>query len=90
MCNSVPPTESGREANQIDEATQDVKLQYTNIYNSIRYGTVSAKIAYPRLIYKNASRSNRYNVPKDNAIDFLFSTLHTTPFHYEVLKIGSR
>ena len=49
------------------------------------YGTVSAKIA-PRLkCYKNASRLNRYNIPTDNAIDFLFSTLHTTPFHYEVL-----
>ena len=54
------------------------------------YGTVSAKIA-PRLkCYKNASRLNRYNFPTDNAIDFLFSTLHTTPFHYDVLKIGSR
>ena len=50
------------------------------------YGTVSAKIA-PRLkCYKNASRLNRYNFPTDNAIDFLFSTLHTTPLHYEVLK----
>ena len=54
------------------------------------HGTVSAKIA-PRLkCYKNASRLNPYNVPTDNAIDFLFSTLHTTPFHYEVLKIGRR
>ena len=54
------------------------------------FGTVSAKIA-PRLeCYTNASRLNRYNFPTDNAIDFLFSTLHTTPFHYEVLKIGSR
>ena len=54
------------------------------------YGTVSAKIA-PRLkCYKNASRLNRYNFPTDNAIDFLFSTLHTTPFHYEVVKIESR
>ena len=54
------------------------------------YGTVSAKIA-PRLkCYKNASRLNRYNFPMDNAIDFLVSILHTTPFHYEVLKIGSR
>ena len=54
------------------------------------YGTVSAKIA-PRLkCYKNASRLNRYNFPTDNAIDFLFSTLHTTPFHYEVLNpLGS-
>ena len=40
-------------------------------------GTVSAKIA-PRLkCYKNASRMNRYNFPTDNAIDFLFSTLHS-------------
>ena len=54
------------------------------------YGTVSAKIA-PRLkCYKNASRLNRYNFPTDNAIAFLLSTLHTTPLHYEVLKIGSR
>ena len=41
------------------------------------YGTVSAKIA-PRLkCYKNASRLNRYNFPTDNAIDFLFSALHS-------------
>ena len=40
-------------------------------------GTVSAKIA-PRLkCYNNASRLNRYNFPTDNAIDFLFSTLHS-------------
>ena len=40
-------------------------------------GTVSAKIA-PRLkCYKNASSLNRYNFPTDNAIDFLFSTLHS-------------
>ena len=57
---------------------------------SIIYGTVSAKIA-PRLkCYKHASRLNRYNFPTDIAIDFLFSTLHTTSFHYEVLKIGCR
>ena len=53
-------------------------------------GTVSAKIAPWLKCYKNASRLNRYNCPTDNAIDFLFSTLHTTPFHYDVLKIGSR
>ena len=53
-------------------------------------GTVSAKIA-PRLkCYKNASRLNRYNFPTDNAIDFLFSILHNTPFQYEVLKLESR
>ena len=60
------------------------------IVTIIKNGTVSAKIA-PRLkCYKNASRLNRYNFPTDNAINFLFSTPHTTPFHYEVLKIGSR
>ena len=63
-------------------------IAYTRYKNLI--GTVSAKIA-PRLkCYKNASRLNRYNFPTDSAIDFLFSTCHTTPFHYEVLKIGSR
>ena len=42
----------------------------------IIYGTVSTKIA-PRLkCYKNASRLNRYNIPTDNAIDFLISTHH--------------
>ena len=56
----------------------------------ITFGTVSANNA-PRLkCYKNASRLNRDNFPTDNAIDFLVSTLHTTPFYYEVLKIGSR
>ena len=69
------------------------KLSHFNqgpIIYVVKYGTVSAKIA-PRLkCYKNASRLNRYNFSTDKAIDFLFSTLHTTPFHYEVLKIGSR
>ena len=56
----------------------------------IVYGTVSAKIA-PRLkCYKNASRLNRYNFQTDNAIDFLFSTLHSEMVWYEVLKIRSR
>ena len=46
-------------------------------YTFIIFGTVSAKIA-PRLkCYKNASRLNRYNFPTDNAIDFIFSTLHS-------------
>ena len=54
------------------------------------YGTVSAKIA-PRLkCYKNASRLNRYNFPTDNAIDYLFATLHSEMVQYEVSKIGSR
>ena len=53
-------------------------------------GTVSAKIA-PRLkCYKTALRLNRYNFPTDNAIDFLFSILHSEMVYYEVLKIRSR
>ena len=69
------------------EAVGMLHMQYDN---GFAYGTVSAKIA-PRLkCYKNASRLNRYNFPTDNAIDFLFSTPHTTPLYYEVLKIGSR
>ena len=64
-----------------------INVCYEYVY-FIVYGTVSAKIA-PRLkCYKNASRLNRYNFPTDNAIVFLFSALHTTPFQYEVLKIG--
>ena len=55
------------------------QVNFITFYNYIIiiYGTVSAKIA-PRLkCYKNASRLNRYNFPADNAIDFLFSTLHS-------------
>ena len=78
----------------IDYLSDDVSIKSNNRAFTktieISFGTVSAKIA-PRLkCYKNASRLNRYNFPTDNAIDFLFSTLHTTPFHYEVLKIESR
>ena len=77
VCSSPPPT------------TSIIDFKFIIIHDII-FGTVSAKIA-PRLkCYKNASRLNRYNFPTDNAIDFLFSTLHTTLFHYEVLKIGSR
>ena len=43
----------------------------------ITFGTVSAKIAPKLKCYKNASRLNRYNFPTDNAIDFLFATLHS-------------
>ena len=51
-------------------------------------GTVSTKIA-PRICYTNASRLNRYNFPTVNAIDFLFSILHTTPFHYGETYFGA-
>ena len=39
--------------------------------------------------YKNASRLNRYNFPTVNAIDFLFSTLHTISFHCGVANFGA-
>ena len=39
--------------------------------------------------YTNASRLNRYNFPTVNAIDFLFSILHTTPFHYGETYFGA-
>ena len=53
-------------------------LNYSVLIINVRLiGTVSAKIA-PRLkCYKNASRLNRYNFPTENAIDCLFSTLHS-------------
>ena len=72
------------------QENNDCDFMLIIIMINLIYGTVSAKIA-PRLkCYKNASRLNRYTFPTDNAIDFLFSILHTTPFLYEVLKIGSR
>ena len=37
--------------------------------------------------YKNTWRLN--NFPTVNAIDFLFSTLHTTPFHYRETYFGA-
>ena len=61
-----------------------------NLCKHMKYMGQFAKIAPWFKCYKNASRLNRYNFPTDNAIDVLFSTRHTTPFHYEVLKIGSR
>ena len=38
--------------------------------------------------YKNHSRLNRYNFGTVHAIDFLFSTLHTTPFLYDKIPFG--
>ena len=38
--------------------------------------------------YKNASRLHRYNFPTINAIDILFSPLHTTPFLYSKMHFG--
>ena len=38
--------------------------------------------AYYKICYKNAIRLNRYTFRTVNAIDVLFSTLHSTPFLY--------
>ena len=38
--------------------------------------------------YKNHSGLNRYNFRTVQAIDFLFSTLHTTPFIYGKTRFG--
>ena len=39
--------------------------------------------------YQNHSRLNRYNFGTVHAIDFLFSTLHTTPFLYGKIDFGA-
>ena len=71
--------------------------------NGYMHGSVSEKMThrymgqFPRKLphgyiikcYKNASRVNRYNFPTVNAINFLFSTLHTTPFHYGKTYFGA-
>ena len=77
-------------------------LFYNIKFKSI-YGSVSEKMShcymgqFPQKLphgyiikcYKNASRVNRYNFPTVNAIDFLFATLHTTPFHYGKTYFGA-
>ena len=47
------------------------------------YGTVSTKLPL-----KIPLRLNRYNFQTVKAIDFLFSTLHTTPFLYGEIRFG--
>ena len=52
---------------------------------NMSYGTVTQKLpphGYIIKCYKIASRLDRYNFPTVNAINVLFSTLHTTPCHY--------
>ena len=39
--------------------------------------------------YKIPLHLNHYNFRKVKDIDFLFSTLHTTPFHYSKIHFGS-
>ena len=62
--------------------TKSVKNHLFKLYE------MGQKIA-PRKCYKIASRLNRYNLPTVNAIDFLFSTLHATPFHYGETYFGA-
>ena len=45
-------------------------------------GYIYGKRAYYKICHKNALRLNRYNFRNVNAIDFLFSALHSTPFLY--------
>ena len=47
------------------------------------YGTVSTKLPL-----KISLRLNCYNFQTVKAIDFLFSTLHTTPFLYGEIRFG--
>ena len=44
--------------------------------------------AYYKICYKNALCLNRCNSRTVHAIDFLFSTRHTTPFQYVTLYFG--
>ena len=53
------------------------------------HGQISLFIFKIIVCYKNASPVNRYNFPTVNAIVLLFSTLHTTPFHYGETYFGA-
>ena len=55
------------------------------------YGIVSAKrdlVHIIKFVIKNALCLNRCNTRTVHAIDFLFSTRHTTPFQYVKLYFG--
>ena len=64
--------------------------KFNELYNSY-LGQFPRKLPHGYIIkcYKNASRVNRYNFPTVKAIDLLFSTLHTTPFHYGETYFGA-
>ena len=70
----------------IGSVSEKIALRY--IY---KMGQFPRKLPHGYIIkwYKNASRVNRYNFPTVNAIDFLFSTLYTTPFHYGETFFGA-
>ena len=54
-----------------------------HMYAQNIYGTVSTKLPL-----KISLRLNCYNFQMVKAIDFLFSTLHTTPFLYVEIRFG--
>ena len=54
-------------------------LYKVNVWDRFREKGPSA---YYKICYKNALRLNRYSFRTVNAIDFLFSSLHNTPFLY--------
>ena len=60
-------------------------IEFSHIYMHIKhmYGTVSTKLPL-----KISLRLNCYNFQTVKAIDFLFSTLHTTPFLYGEIRFG--
>ena len=62
-----------------------LQIRYVNIWVSFRENEPSL---YIYKSYKNHSRLNRYNFRTVHAIDFLFSTLHTTPFLYGKTLFG--
>ena len=75
----------------IRAAPSDLEI-YIYIYNYIIIIWDSFRQNGPSYIYikcyKNASLLNRYIFRTVNAINFLFSTLHTTPFLYGKILLG--
>ena len=57
------------------------------IGSSSAYGTVSEKMILQKC-YKNPLHMDHCNFPTVNTINFLFSTLHTTPFLYGKIHFG--
>ena len=66
----------------------NIETHYSNIYmDSLRENCPSHIHVYIKC-YINASRLNRYIFRTVNAINILFSTLHTTPFLYGRVLFG--
>ena len=66
-------------------------IWYGRMYGVLQYmEQFTTKCRDPNIIkcYKNPLRLHRYNFQMVNAINFLFSTLHTTPFLCSKLLLG--